>query len=167
MTALSVQLSINRGDAMRAMIMLLGLLASSVALAEDKVYMLGKLKVKDSTYVSVVFFQDPAVNTIAICEREVMYGRNGQWQYFAHLVHKVQGVSLTVDYFCRSTANPVAVWQPRDPYDYVYLVDIRNDGLKMTEFDTYADCVGSLKKNRTPETFDYFCAKSNQHMSKS
>lgn len=151
---------------MRAMIMLLGLLASSVALAEDKVYMLGKLKVKDSTYVSAVFFHDPAVNTIAICEKEVMYGRNGQWQYFAHLVHKAQGVSLTVDYVCRSTANPISTWQPKDRYDYVYLVDIRNDDLKVTEFDTYADCVGSLKKDRTPETFDYFCAKANQTFAK-
>lgn len=141
---------------------LIMMLASLTAVAEERVYMLGKLKIEGTTFTSVVFFQDASIRTVADCEREVMYGRNGQWQVFGHQVKKAGGVSLTVDYLCRRSASTIAVWQPRAPYDNVYRFDLRNGGMVLKAFDTYAGCVGFFKQQRQPETFEYFCAKANQ-----
>jgi len=128
----------------------------------DNVYMLGKVDIKGTTYAQVVFFSHKDITTIEACEREVMYGRNGQWQHYGHLVNKVAGISIAVNYICRSAPLSISAWHSRDRYDTIFEVDIRNNGLKLTQHDTYAACVGHFRKQREEESYEHFCAKANQ-----
>lgn len=146
---------------LRFSLVLAGLLLASVAGA-DNVYMIGRVNIQGTTYAQVVFFSHKDITTLEACEKEVAYGRNGQWQHYSHDVKKAAGMSVAVNYLCRSTPLTLSKWQPRDRYDLVYEVDIRDNGLKLVEHNTYAECVRHFKDKKVEETYEYFCAKANQ-----
>lgn len=149
---------------LRFCLLFAGWLLVSVANA-DNVYMLGRVNIQGTTYAQVVFFSHKDITTLEACEKEVMYGRTGQWQHYGHLVKKVAGMAVAVNYICRKSPVQLVTWQPRERYDIVYEVDIRNDGLKLTRHDTYADCVGHFRQQKLQESHEHFCAKANQRMS--
>ena len=149
---------------LRLSLVVVGLLLASVVQA-DNVYMLGRLNIQGTTYAQVVFFSHKDITTLEACEKEVAYGRNNQWQHYSHEVKKAAGMSVAVNYICRSTSLALSKWQPRDRYDFVFEVDIRNNGLKLVEHNTYAECVRHFKDQKIEETYEHFCAKANQRTS--
>jgi len=139
---------------------------SSIASAEEPVFLLGKLNIAGTTYTQVVFFYDRAVQNMETCEREIYYGRNNQWQYYGHIVKHFRGMSVNANYFCRTSGYNISAWYPQAKYTYVYQLDMRNDDFKVQPFDSYAKCLNDLRKQVKDETHDFFCARSNQEVSK-
>lgn len=148
---------------LRCCLLIAGLLLVPMANATN-VYMLGKFNIQGTTYAQVVFFSHKDITTLEACEKEVMYGRTGQWQHYGHLVNKVAGMSIAVNYICRSAPVKLSTWQARERYDIVYEVDFRDNGLKLVQHDTYAACVGHFRQQKVQESYEYFCAKANQRI---
>ena len=140
--------------------------AVSMAKADDTIYMLGKLNIQGTTYTQLVFFSDKDITSVEACEKEVMYGRTGQWQHYGHLVNKAAGLNISMNYICRASAETLSTWQPRERYGLIYEVDIRDNGLKLAEHNTYADCISHFKQQKIEESYEHFCAKSNQRIVK-
>jgi len=136
------------------------------AVADQTVYMLAKLAIQGTTYNQVVFFSDKDITTVEACEKEVLYGRTGQWQHYGHLVRKVAGMNISVNYICRASADTMEGWHSKARYDHVYEVDLRNDGMTIAEHKTYADCIGHIRQQKEEETYLHFCAKANQRIVK-
>ncbi|RLT93055.1 hypothetical protein [Ketobacter sp.] len=137
---------------------------STTALAENPVFLLGKLNIQGTTYTKVVFFYDRAVTDIKTCEREIYLGRMGQWQYYGHVVHKGKGLSANMNYFCRTSSYNISAWHPAAGYDYIYQLDMRENDFKVKPFESYAKCLGDLRKSVPDETHEFFCARANQEV---
>ena len=140
------------------------LLSVAAGAQAESVYMVARLSIQGTTYAQVVFFRDGNVDTVERCEREVMYGRNGQWQYYGHLVRLIPGMSIGANYACRVSPVELPAWHAGNRYDIVYGVDLREGRLRLATYASYAECVGDFRKRQQPETHEYFCAKANQRV---
>lgn len=145
-------------------LLMLVLLSVVSGVRAESVYMVARLNIQGTTYAQVVFFRDDNVNSLERCEREVMYGRNGQWQYYGHLVRRIAGMSIGANYTCRVSPLELPAWHAGNRYDNVYGVDLREGQLRLVSYANYAECVGDFRKRQQPETHEYFCAKANQRV---
>ncbi len=142
---------------------ILSLAFSAYAAAEERVYMLGKVRLTGTTYTSTVFFYAPEVTSLAMCEKEKRGGHYGRWKHYGHYIRKTAGLfAKRVDYLCVSTPTVFKKWHDRNTYDYVYLVDMREGRFEVKEFPSYLKCLGELRETQKQESRFYYCSKSNQ-----
>ena len=150
----------------RLILAMVALILTTDVLAENPVFLLGKLNIQGTTYTKVVFFYDRDVTDIKTCEHEIYLGRMGQWQYYGHVVHKGKGLSANMNYFCRTSSYNISAWYPAAGYDYIYQLDMRDNDFKVKQFDSYAKCLGDLRTSVKDETHEFFCARSNQEVTR-
>ena len=125
------------------------------------VYLVGKYKVQGTSYTQTVFFQDNDVSSLAACEKERQLGHSGRWRYFRHIVRKDGGIPFTVNYFCVQTPHEFKRWYESDPYEHIYLIDVR-DGLVVSKAETYSACLRQLKQSQLEESHEFFCSTASQ-----
>lgn len=136
---------------------------SAGALADNThTYLLGKYKLKGTTYTQIVFFEEKEVQGKENCDKERIYGRRGTWRYYNHMVNKNRGFSAHVNYFCMVTPITFGPWNDYAEYEYIYLVDNRSDTPKIKETNSYSSCLTEMRKTQAKENHTYFCARSNQ-----
>lgn len=144
-------------------IALLLLSVSLSAIADDQhVYLLAKVKIKDTTFASIVFLYEKDIKDLQSCERNLLYGHQGNWQYYRHFVKKSTGFAKSVNYFCVQTDKIIDSWYDNAKYDYVYLVDLRKNELKIKLTEHYSDCMSLLRKEQEQESHKFFCSRANQ-----
>lgn len=146
-------------------ITLLGALSAQAA--DTQVYMLGKAKLKGTTRTSVVFFQDREIATLAECKEEIRLGEKGYWRYYGHKVKRLQGLSLNVSYHCLQSELLIPKWYDKNFYKYVYLIKLEGSRVQFRKMESYARCMGELRKRQPQESHDYFCTRANQKLNQS
>jgi hypothetical protein len=132
------------------------------AYAEQRVYLLARVSIPNTTWTEAVFLYDKDADTIAACEQDIARGQLGQWQYYGHLVRKRKGVATTITYKCLATDLSISEWMSDNRYSYVYLIDRRNQHLKVMPHENYAACLTALHRTQKEEGGEFYCAKSNQ-----
>ncbi|GAB1266228.1 hypothetical protein [Aurantivibrio infirmus] len=147
---------------MKYLLMLLVILPLNALAQTTHTYLLGKYKLKGTTYTQVVFFEEKEVQGKDNCEKERIYGRGGSWRYYNHMVNRTRGFSANVNYFCIETAINFGVWNDYAEYEHIYLIDIRTNNPVVTETNTYSNCLREMRKEQAKENHNYFCARSNQ-----
>lgn len=149
---------------MRLLCVLVAALACSAhaSAGDDKVVLLSKRQIVNSTHTLVVFFHDRGVETVSDCQREIQRGYRGQWRYYNHSFPRPRGYSLNTDYHCLEAAIDVDPWYEHAPYDYIYQIDIRSDQPQIRRMNNYADCLNDLRQTVRDETRKFFCAKLSQ-----
>ena len=151
---------------------LLARLALAVALsagtlaahAEQRVYLLAKLSIENTTFTEVVFFYDPEATTLDACEADIVRGHRGQWQYYGHYIRKFRGVATSVSYSCLTTDLAISEWFPHQRYSHIYLIDRRSEQTRIHPQANYAECLSQLHETQPTENRTYYCAKSNQEI---
>lgn len=137
-------------------------ISTSVFADDSHTYLLGKYKLKGTTYTQIVFFEEKEVQGKEACDKERIYGRRGTWRYYNHMINKSRNFSAHVNYFCLVTPISFGVWNDYAEYEYIYLVDNRAGTLKIKETNTYSSCLKEMRQTQAKETHTYFCARSNQ-----
>lgn len=153
----------NRFFNQRLIVTLLIFFASTTQ-AEQRIYLLGRAALENSTYGEAVFFYDKDVASLKDCEDDIARSNTGQWQYYGHAVRKRKGTATTVSYTCMTTDLSISEWQSTNRYSHVYLIDRRKQSVKIIPQNNYADCLTVLRKTQKEESNTYFCAKSNQQI---
>lgn len=126
------------------------------------VMLLGKRQVHNSTHTKAIFFYDRGVTSLADCQREIQRGTRGQWRYYHHRFTRDHGYSWRTDYFCVQASARVNAWYQADPYDHVFLVDLRTSTLHIHKKPNLNDCLRDLRKQVPDETHQFFCARVSQ-----
>ncbi|MGB2248036.1 MAG: hypothetical protein ACPH3N_10215 [Alcanivorax sediminis] len=131
----------------------------------DKVYLVAKFDVDGTTYNEVVFFQDDAIDELADCNREIMYGRRGGWQVYTHITKAVSGFTYSTSYACAAGAQRFSDWDRsgRAPRSQVFSVTIKNERLEVKSHASYSQCMGWVRQ-RGGETSKQYCGKSAQRI---
>lgn len=140
------------------------LVPSALAGAEQRVYLLARVSIENTTWTEVVFLYDKDASDMAACEQDIARGQLGQWQYYGHLVRKSKGVATTITYKCIATDLAISEWMSDYRYSYVYLIDRRGQNISVTPQPNYADCLTSLRQSQREESATFYCAKSNQQI---
>ncbi len=145
---------------------LLSILALNVlaAAAEERVYLLARVSIPNTTWTEAVFLYDKEAGDISACEQDIARGQLGQWQYYGHFVRKRKGVATTISYKCIATDLSISEWMSEYRYSYIYLIDRRGQNLKVTPQPNYADCIAILQQTQKEESAVFYCAKSNQQI---
>lgn len=132
--------------------------------SEKRVYMIGKVKIQDTTHTTVALFYDEGVSTMAECQREIQRGIRGQWRYHHHKFDNPRGYSRRIDYYCVVSEVKTTSWTKSGRYDEVYKIDIRNTNLQISPQRSYSDCLHSVRREVADETSKFFCAKVSQRI---
>ena len=132
--------------------------------ASERVYMIGKIKILDTTHTKVVLFYDRGITNMNDCQREIQRGNRGQWRYHHHKFKKPNGYAQRISYYCVKSDATASKWYPRDRFDQVYKVDIRNTQMRISPQKSYSDCLFKLRKEVYDETNRFFCAKLSQRL---
>jgi|GEM_PF-2433217 hypothetical protein len=141
------------------------MLALPVAANDQRVYLLSKRQIVNSTHTLVVFFYDRSVTSIAECEREIQRGIRGQWRFYTHKFPKPKGYSENVDYHCIQTLARIDSWYDKAPYDFIYQIDLRSQPAKIKRMPHLAECLRDLRQYVRDETRMFFCGKVSQGVS--
>lgn len=132
------------------------------AYAEQRVYLLARVSIENTTWTEAVFLYDREVGDLSACEQDIARGQIGQWQYYGHFVRKRKGVATSVSYKCIATDLSISEWMSGNRYSYIYLIDRRRPDLKVLPHGNYADCLATLHRTQKEESGEFYCAKSNQ-----
>jgi len=151
--------------ALLASILFIFWFSTSVIADNAHTYLLGKYKLKGTTYTQIVFFEEKEVQGKEACDKERIYGRRGAWRYYNHMINKSRHFSAHVNYFCLVTPISFGVWNDYAEYEYIYLVDIKDSELNIKEINSYSACLKEMRKTQAKESHTYFCARSNQKSS--
>ncbi len=146
------------------LVVFMGLSVTSWAIEENRIYMIGKIKILETTHTKVVLFHDKGITSMTDCQREIQRGVRGQWRYHHHKFDKPKGYMQRVDYYCVQSNVIATPWYSRDAYNTVYKIDIRNPTLRITREKSYSSCLHSVRKEVRDETSKFFCAKLNQQI---
>lgn len=152
-------------EAVAILVLVMGLV-SPVAGENQNVYLLSKRQIVNSTHTLVVLFHDPAITTMAECQREIQRGNRGQWRYYRHRFPRPAGYSERKDYLCIETPHKVDSWYDRAPYDFVYQIDIRSTNPVIRKMPSLAECLNDLRKSVRDEVRLFFCGKLSQTVSR-
>lgn len=136
--------------------------APLLATADPRVYMIGKVKIVETTHTQVVLFHDKGITNMADCQREIQRGVRGQWRFHHHTFAKPRGFMQRVDYYCVTSELIADPWYTQATYDFVYKVDLRSQALRITPQNSYSDCLHSVRREVADETSRFFCAKLSQ-----
>lgn len=132
--------------------------------AEQRVYLLARVSIENTTWTEAVFLYDKEAVDISACEQDIARGQLGQWQYYGHFVRKRKGVATTISYKCIATDLSISEWMSGYRYSYVYLIDRRGPSIKVTPQSNYADCLTLLRQSQKEESATFYCTKSNQQI---
>lgn len=136
----------------------------ALSLAADKVFLLSKRQIVNSTHTLVVFFYDQSVENMNGCQREIQRGYRGQWRYYYHSFPRPRGYSQKTDYHCVKASMDVDAWYDRAPYDFIYQIDIRTEQARIKPMKNYELCLRDLRRRAKDETRKFFCAKLSQNI---
>ncbi len=137
---------------------------ATTAQASERVYMIGKIQILDTTHTKVVLFHDNGITNMNDCYREIQRGNRGQWRYHHHKFKKSNGYSQKVNYYCVKSGITTSKWYPKDRFDNVYKIDIRKPTLSISPTKSYSDCLFRVRKEVYDETSKFFCAKVSQRV---
>lgn len=145
--------------------LLLCLSSSALAAEPEKIYLVAKFDVDGTTYNEVVFFQDDAIDTIAGCNREILYGRRGGWQVYTHITRAASGFTYRTSYACASGDQRFSEWDRsgRAPRNQVFSVSMQDDQLKVRTHASYSSCMAWVRA-RGGENERQYCGKSAQRI---
>lgn len=138
--------------------------APAFASASEKVFLLSKRQIVNSTHTLVVFFYDRSIDDLSGCQREIQRGYRGQWRYYYHDFPMPRGYSQKVDYHCVKASMDVNAWYDQAPYDHIYQIDIRSKRTKIRPMENYETCLRDLRRYVKDETRNFFCAKLSQNL---
>ena len=147
-----------------ALVTVLVALAQPVLAEQDeKVYLVARFDLDGTTYNQVVFFQDDAVNDLKGCKREIMYGRNGNWQVYSHITNTVRGFTYSLSYTCALGRQDFSGWDKSGQANptHTYEVVVRDGSLQVTPRNSYSACLNRLR-SAGGETAKQYCARSTQ-----
>ena len=130
---------------------------------DEKVYLVARFDLDGTTYNQVVFFQDDVITDLKSCKREMMYGRNGNWQVYSHITNAVRGFTYSLSYTCALGRQDFSGWDKSGQINptHTYEVVVRDQSLQVIPRNSYSAC---LKKVRSAggETAKRYCARSTQ-----
>lgn len=140
-----------------------GLAAPALAEQNEKVYLVARFDLDGTTYNQVVFFQDDAIRDLKACKREVMYGRNGNWQVYAHLTRAVRGFTYSLTYTCALSDLDLSGWDKsgRQNPSHIYQVAVKDEHLLLSSESSYSGCMSKVR-SAGGETAKQYCARSTQ-----
>lgn len=148
----------------KAVIVLALISLPAVSAASEKIFLLSKRQIVNSTHTLVVFFYDRSINDMNGCLREIQRGYRGQWRYYYHKFPRPRGYSQNIDYHCIKASMDVDSWYEPSPYDFIYQIDIRSEDAQIKPMKNYAACLRDLRKQVKDETRKFFCAKLSQNI---
>lgn len=147
------------------LITLLGGVPPTTSAADNFVYMIALVKLRDTSYSQVIFFSSDEITSPEQCEKEREYGLTSGWRIYSHQTLPTRGMQYSVTYHCAQSQQLVSNWiGSRSGYDKVYLV--RRDGLDMTlaRQENYSVCLKTLREEQNEESQSLFCGRSNQEI---
>lgn len=130
---------------------------------DEKVYLVARFDLDGTTYNQVVFFQDDVITDLKGCKREMMYGRNGNWQVYSHITNAVRGFTYSLSYTCALGRQDFSGWDKSGQLNptHTYEVVIRDKVLQVTPRNSYSACLNRLR-SAGGETAKQYCARSTQ-----
>lgn len=153
----------NKLHAISITICLSAVMQQLMAADDVNVYMLAQNKITGTTYTQVVFFQSDEIATLEQCEKEREYGLTSGWRIFTHLLKSKKGVGYSTYYSCAQSQQTISNWiGQRSRRDVIYLVENKNNELKIRLMESYAKCVREVRRIQGEESNQLFCGKSTQ-----
>lgn len=138
------------------------LLPSLVHSADENIYLMTKVKVRNTTYTQAMFLSDKLIDSMEECEKERRWGIEGRWRFLGHKVKRVAGYSVQVNYFCVKTPGKFSRWSSSDEYLDVYLIQYEGETVTLKKASSYSNCMTEMRKTQMKESNKLFCARINQ-----
>ncbi len=145
-----------------ACFLFLAILGSNTFADSDRIYLIGKRQVSNSTHTHAVMFYAKEITELSDCQQDIQRGYQGQWRYYHHRFPRLRGAAERLNYYCVKSGVRFNQWNKNTPYDHMYQFDLRGDTLKIKKMKHYASCLRDLRHYVRDETPAFFCAKVSQ-----
>lgn len=129
------------------------------------VYLVARVKLKDTDLTQVAFLRHRQVTTLEACEAERAAGLTSGWRYFnRYYFRTLKGIAYQVDFRCVTGEQYLAPWRGGERLDRHYLVRTTDGVLQVEPHDTFFACRRALRQVSREETVDMFCASAGQSL---
>ena len=142
---------------------LAGAAAAPVEPPPSWVYLVARVKLKDTDLTQVAFLRHPEVATLEACEAERAAGLTTGWRHFnRYYFRTLKGISYQIDFRCVEGTQYLAPWRRGEPLGRHYLVRTKDATLQVEEAETFFACRRALRQATREEGIDAFCATASQ-----
>lgn len=127
------------------------------------VYLVARVKLKDTDLTQVSFLRHPEVATLEACEAERAAGLTSGWRHFSRYYFRtLKGISYLIDFRCVTGTQYLAPWRRGELMNRHYLVTTTDAILQVEAHDSFFACRRALRKEVREESIDRFCATASQ-----
>lgn len=127
------------------------------------VYLVARVKLKDTDITQVSFLRHPEVTTMEACEAERAAGLMSGWRYFnRHYFRTLKGISYVIDFRCVTGTQYLAPWRKGELQNRHYLVTTTDATLQVEAHESFFACRRALRQTAREESIDRFCGTASQ-----